>query len=118
MSGCRRCVVVVGIAAAAAAAEKKHARTRSWSFCTMLALIAPPMAQGSCVSLRARSSFMQRLTHMLVQVSDHVLADLKTLDARAKFSRHNTPIQPLKEGSMDDRNPFLLHAFLHRASSS
>jgi len=55
---------------------------------------------------------------MLVQVSDHVLADLKTLDARAKFSRHNTPIQPLKEGSMDDRNPFLLHAFLHRASSS
>jgi len=49
---------------------------------------------------------LDRTTNGTGLVSDHVLADLKTLDARAKFSRHNTPIQPLKEGSMDDPRLF------------
>ena len=36
-------------------------------------------------------------------VGEYTLEELKKLDARAKFRKHNTPIQPLTDGSMDDR---------------
>lgn len=38
-----------------------------------------------------------------VEARDFTLAELKKLDARAKFIRSNTPLTPLKDGSMDDR---------------
>lgn len=49
---------------------------------------------------------LDRTTNGQGLVGEYTLEELKKLDARAKFRKHNIPIQPLADGSMDDPRLF------------